>query len=57
MAYDREEDYAKKSLKELISIRDKFRDIISKYPDRTGGLNAHLHWVNAKIAERIGKKK
>lgn len=53
-AYDREAEYAKKSMTELIAIRTQFELAVVNHPN--GMFNEHLEWVKLKIAERIGKK-
>ena len=57
MAYDKEAEYAKKTLTELIVIRNKFELAVVNYPNGPKMFNEHLEWVKMKIAERIGKKK
>lgn len=52
--YDQEAEYAKKTLTELIEIRNQFELAVAKYPQSK--FNEHLQWVKLKIAERIGKK-
>ena len=52
--YDKEAEYAKKSMTELIAIRTQFELAVVKRPN--GTFNEHLEWVKLKIAERIGKK-
>lgn len=56
-SYDREADYAKKSLAQLYAIRTKFELAVHNYPNGPKMFNEHLQWVKMKIAERIGKKK
>ena len=56
MAYDKEAEYAKKTLTELITIRNKFELAVVNYPDGPKMFNEHLGWLKMKIAERIGKK-
>ena len=57
MAYDKEAEYAKKTLTELIAIRNKFELAVVNYPNGPKMFNEHLEWLKMKIAERIGKKK
>jgi hypothetical protein len=52
--YDKEAEYAKKSMTELIAIRTQFELAVVNHPN--GTFNEHLEWVKLKIAERIGKK-
>ncbi len=54
-SYDKEAEYAKKSMVELISIRTQFELAVTNHP-QVKMFNEHLQWVRAKIAERIGKK-
>jgi hypothetical protein len=56
MAYDKDADYAQKTLTELIAIRNQFELAVVNYPD-VKMFNEHLQWLKMKIAERIGKKK
>ena len=53
--YDQEAEYAKKSMAQLIAIRNKFELAATDHPD-VKMFNEHLQWVKMKIAERIGKK-
>ena len=53
--YDQEAQYAKKTLAELIAIRNQFELAVARYP-KVNMFNEHLQWVKLKIAERIGKK-
>ena len=55
-SYDKEAEYAKKSLTELYAIRTQFELAVVNYPQGPKMINEHLQWVKAKIAERIGKK-
>ena len=55
-SYDKEAEYAKKSMTELIAIRNKFELAVVNYPQGPKMFNEHLEWVKMKIAERIGKK-
>ena len=55
-SYDKEAEYAKKSMTELIAIRNKFELAVVNYPQAPKMINEHLEWVKMKIAERIGKK-
>ena len=55
-SYDREKDYAKKSLAQLCVIRTQFELAVVNYPNGPKMFNEHLQWVKMKIAERIGKK-
>jgi hypothetical protein len=57
MAYDKDADYAKKTLTELIAIRNQFELAVVNYPNGPKMFNEHLQWLKMKIAERIGKKK
>jgi hypothetical protein len=57
MAYDKEAEYAKKTLAELIAIRNQFELAVVNYPNGPKMFNEHLEWLKMKIAERIGKKK
>jgi hypothetical protein len=57
MAYDKEAEYSKKTLAELIAIRNQFELAVVKYPNGPKMFNEHLQWLKMKIAERIGKKK
>jgi len=57
MAYDKDAEYAKKTLAELIAIRNKFELAVVNYPNGPKMFNEHLEWLKMKIAERIGKKK
>ncbi len=57
MAYDKDAEYAKKTLTELIAIRNKFELAVVNYPNGPKMFNEHLEWLKMKIAERIGKKK
>ena len=54
--YDQEAEYAKKSMTELIAVRTQFELAVINHPNGPKMFNEHLQWVNAKIAERIGKK-
>ena len=54
-SYDKEAEYAKKTLDELYDIRIQFELAASNY-SQVKMFNEHLQWVRAKIAERIGKK-
>lgn len=54
--YDKEAEYAKKSLTELNAVRTQFELAVANYPDGPKMFNEHLAWVKMKIAERIGKK-
>ena len=56
MAYDKDAEYAKKSMAELCAIRTQFELAVVKYPQGPKMFNEHLQWVKMKIAERIGKK-
>ncbi len=64
MPYDQEANYNKKSLKELMAIRDKFEAGLLECEDRNDDManacrpffNEHLQYVRMKIAERVGKK-
>ena len=55
--YDKEAEYAKKSMAELIAIRTRFELAVVNYPQGPKMFNEHLEWVKMKIAERIGRKK
>ena len=55
-SYDINAEYAKKSMTELIALRTQFELAVVNYPNGPKMFNEHLQWVNAKIAERIGKK-
>lgn len=55
-SYDKEAEYAKKSMTELIAIRTQFELAVVNYPQAPKMINEHLEWVKMKIAERIGKK-
>ena len=55
-SYDQEAEYAKKSMTELIAVRTQFELAVVNHPNGPKMFNEHLQWVNAKIAERIGKK-
>ena len=54
--YDKEAEYAKKSMAELIAIRTQFELAVINYPNGPKMFNEHLEWVKMKIAERIGRK-
>jgi len=54
-SYNKETEYAKKTLSELIAIRNQFELAVVKHPD-VKMFNEHLQWIKMKIAERIGKK-
>ena len=54
-SYDKEVEYAKKSLTQLYAIRAQFELAVTNHP-QIKMFNEHLQWVKAKIAERIGKK-
>ena len=54
-SYDKETEYAKKTMVELIDIRTQFELAATDYP-QVKMFNEHLQWVKSKIAERIGKK-
>ena len=54
-SYDKETEYAKKTMVELIDIRTQFELAATDYP-QVKMFNEHLQWVKMKIAERIGKK-
>jgi hypothetical protein len=54
--YDKEAEYAKKSMAELVAIRTQFELAVINYPNGPKMFNEHLEWVKMKIAERIGKK-
>lgn len=56
-SYDKEADYAKKSLTELIAVRTQFELAVENYPNGPKMFNEHLQWVKMKIAERIGANK
>ena len=56
MAYDKEAEYSKKTLAELIAIRNQFELAVVNYPNGPKMLNEHLQWLKMKIAERIGRK-
>ena len=56
MAYDKEAEYSKKTLAELIAIRNQFELAVVKYPNGPKMFNEHLQWLKMKIAERIGRK-
>ena len=53
--YDREAEYAKKTLTELGKIRTEFESAVARHPDGPKMFNEHLEWVRMKIAERIGR--
>jgi hypothetical protein len=55
-SYNKEAEYAKKTLAELIAIREQFESAVADYPNGPKMFNEHLQWVKMKIAERIGKK-
>jgi len=55
-SYDKEVEYAKKSLTQLYAIRAQFELAVANYPQGPKMFNEHLQWVKSKIAERIGKK-
>lgn len=55
-SYDQAAEYAKKSMTELIAVRTQFELAVINHPNGPKMFNEHLQWVNAKIAERIGKK-
>lgn len=55
MRYNQDRDYANKTLKELMDIREQFELAVVKSP-QVRMFNEHLQWVKMKIAERIGKK-
>ena len=55
-SYDKEAEYSKKTLTELIAIRTQFEMAVVNYPDGPKMFNEHLQWLKMKIAERIGKK-
>lgn len=55
-SYDKEAEYSKKTLTELIAIRTQFELAVVNYPDGPKMFNEHLQWLKMKIAERIGKK-
>jgi len=57
MAYDKDAEYARKTLAELIAIRNQFELAVVNYPNGPKMFNEHLEWLKMKIAERIGKKK
>ena len=54
--YDKEAEYAKKSMAELIAIRTQFELAVINHPQGPKMFNEHLEWVKMKIAERIGRK-
>lgn len=54
--YDKEAEYAKKSMAELNAIRTQFELAVANHPNGPKMFNEHLEWVKMKIAERIGKK-
>ena len=54
--YDKEAEYAKKSMVELIAIRTQFELAVINHPQGPKMFNEHLEWVKMKIAERIGRK-
>jgi hypothetical protein len=54
-SYDREQDYAKKSMAQLLVIRQQFELAVLNHPNGPKMFNEHLQWVKMKIAERIGK--
>lgn len=54
--YDKEAEYAKKSMAELSAIRTQFELAVANHPNGPKMFNEHLEWVKMKIAERIGKK-
>lgn len=56
-SYDREADYAKKTLVQLCAIRTQFELAVANHPLGPKMFNEHLQWVKMKIAERIGNKK
>ena len=51
--YNIEEEYSKKSLKELIEIKVQFSNAATKHP-KIKMFNEHLGFVLKCIAERIG---
>lgn len=55
-SYDKEAEYSKKTLTELIAIRTQFELAVVNYPNGPKMFNEHLQWLKMKIAERIGKK-
>ena len=55
-SYDKEAEYSKKTLTELIAIRTQFELAVVNYPNCPKMFNEHLQWLKMKIAERIGKK-
>jgi len=54
--YDKEAEYAKKSMAQLVAIRTQFELAVVNHPNAPKMINEHLQWVKMKIAERIGKK-
>lgn len=54
--YDKDAEYAKKSMAELNAIRTQFELAVANHPNGPKMFNEHLEWVKMKIAERIGKK-
>ena len=56
MDYDKDTEYAKKSMAELVAIRTQFELAVINHPQGPKMFNEHLQWVKMKIAERIGKK-
>ena len=55
-SYDKDKDYANKSMDELVKIRNQFELAVNKYPDNKL-FKEHLQYVKCKIGNRIGKKK
>lgn len=53
--YNINEEYAKKSMKELRDIKIRFQEAVSNHP-QVKLFNEHLQYVNMVIAERIGKR-